>query len=68
MFQSLCRGAKTLAMADALNLVLLIAASVGSLAFGILAAYGTLRVAFAMMRPQRRPAPVKAPQEVARVL
>ncbi|MGD0941182.1 MAG: hypothetical protein ABR905_15870 [Terracidiphilus sp.] len=55
-------------MADALNLVLLIAASVGSLAFGILAAYGTLRVAFAMMRPQRRPAPVKAPQEVARVL
>ena len=55
-------------MADVLNLVLLISASVGSLAFGILAAYGTLRVAFALMRPQQRRVAVKAQQEVARVL
>jgi hypothetical protein len=55
-------------MADVLNLVLLITVSVGSLAFGILAAYGTLRVAFAMMRPQRQRVAVKAHQQVARVL
>jgi len=56
-------------MADVLNLVLLISASVGSLAFGILAAYGTLRVAFALMRrPQQLSVPVKARQEAARVL
>jgi hypothetical protein len=55
-------------MADVLNLVLLISASVGSLAFGILAAYAILRVAFALMRPQPRSATVKAQQQVARVL
>jgi hypothetical protein len=55
-------------MADVLNLVLLISASVGSLAFGILAAYGILRVAFALMRPQQQRVAVKAQQEVARVL
>jgi hypothetical protein len=55
-------------MADVLNLVLLISVSVGSLAFGILAAYGTLRVAFALMRPQQQRVSVKARQEVARVL
>ncbi len=55
-------------MADVLNLALLIAASVGSLAFGILAAYGTLRVAFALMRPQMRPTRVEAQREAARVL
>ena len=54
-------------MADVLNLVLLISASVGSLAFGILAAYGILRVAFAIMRPQPSPVQVKARREVARV-
>ena len=53
-------------MADLLNLVLLISASVGSLAFGILAAYGILRVAFAMMRLQVRPAKESARQQVAR--
>jgi hypothetical protein len=55
-------------MADVLNLVLLISTSVGSLAFGILAAYGTLRVGFALMRPQPQPATVKTQQQVARVL
>jgi len=55
-------------MADLLNLAMLICASIGSMAFGILAAYGVLRVGFALMRPQMRPATVKARQEVARVL
>jgi hypothetical protein len=55
-------------MADVLNLVMLICASVGSLAFGILAAYGILRMAFALMHPQPRPVVVKAHQEVARAL
>ena len=57
-------------MADLLNLVMLVAASAGSLAFGVLVAYGVLRVFFASMRPQERPAMVKAqPQvEAARVL
>jgi len=55
-------------MADVLNLVLLISTSVGSLAFGILAAYGTLRIGFTLMRPQQAPAPVKARQQEARVL
>jgi len=53
-------------MADVLNLVLLIAASVGSLAFGILAAYGILRVGFALMRLQPRPAAEKRPVQVVR--
>ena len=55
-------------MADLLNLVMLICASIGSLAFGILAAYGILRAAFALLRPQRHPAPVKAQPEAARGL
>jgi len=49
-------------MVDLLNLAMLIAASIGSLAFGILAAYAVLRLGFALMRPRPRPAPVKAPQ------
>ncbi|MGA2349869.1 MAG: hypothetical protein ABSF70_05490 [Terracidiphilus sp.] len=55
-------------MADVLNLMMLICASVGSIAFSILAAYGILRVSFALMRPQTRPASAKARQAVARVL
>jgi hypothetical protein len=47
-------------MADLLNLAVLVCASVGSMAFGILAAYGILRVGFALMRPQVRPVAVKA--------
>ncbi len=46
-------------MTDLVNFVMLIAASVGSLALGILAAYGVLRVGFAMMRPQRPSGVVK---------
>jgi hypothetical protein len=55
------------AMADLLNLAMLISASVGSMAFGILAAYGILRAGFALMRRQPRPAAVKTRPEVARV-
>jgi hypothetical protein len=55
-------------MADLLNLAMLICASIGSMAFGILAAYGILRAGFSLMRLQTRPAAVKARPEVARAL
>ncbi len=52
-------------MSDLLNFAMLICASVGSLAFGILAAYGILRSGFALMRPQQRPSAVKVQTEAA---
>jgi hypothetical protein len=55
-------------MTDLLNLVMLICACVGSMAFGVLAAYGILRTGFALMRPQPRPVAVKPRPQVARVL
>jgi hypothetical protein len=54
-------------MTDFVNTVMLIAASVGALAFGVLAAYGVLRVAFMLMRPQRLGGAVEAGVRVARV-
>jgi hypothetical protein len=54
-------------MTDVVNFVMLIAASVGSLAFGVLAGYGVLRVGFALMRPQREAMGVKAATRVAQV-
>jgi hypothetical protein len=54
-------------MANLLDLAMLICASMGAMAFGILAAYGILRAGFAMMRPQRHPATVKAQPQAARV-
>ncbi len=39
-------------MADGLNLVMLVCAAVGSMAFGVLTAYGIFRVGFALMRPR----------------
>jgi hypothetical protein len=55
-------------MADLLNLAMLICASVGAMAFGILAAYGVLRMGFALMRPQARPkAEMKTQPEAAQV-
>jgi hypothetical protein len=54
-------------MTDFLNLAMLLCASVGSMVFGVLAAYGILRTAFALMRPQRSKATVKVRQETARV-
>jgi hypothetical protein len=55
-------------MADLLNLVMLICATVGSMAFGVLMAYGIFRVVFALMRPRRKPVPVKAQAEAAGAL
>jgi hypothetical protein len=57
-------------MTDFLNVVMLVAASAGALAFGVLAAYGIFHVGFAMMRPRSRETAVKAqPQpETAQVL
>lgn len=49
-------------MVDALMLV---CAAVGSMAFGVLAAYGIFRVGFAMMRPRRRVVAVKTQAEGA---
>lgn len=56
-------------MTDLMNLVMLICAAVGSMAFGVLAAYWIFRIGFALMRPQR-PAPVavKVRAETASVL
>ena len=53
-------------MADFLNLAMLICASLGAMAFGILAAYAILRATFAFMRPRKSPAPVKTQTEAAR--
>lgn len=52
-------------MADVLNLAMLIGASVGSLALGVLSAYGILRAGFALMCPRPRPVVVKMRQEAA---
>jgi hypothetical protein len=54
-------------MADLLNLAMLICASIASMAFGILAAYGILRVGFALMRPQSRKVGLKQQPQAARV-
>jgi hypothetical protein len=54
-------------MTDLVNFVMLIAASIGSLALGVLAAYGVLRMGFALMRPQRKASPVEARASVAQV-
>lgn len=55
-------------MAGLFNLVMLVCAIVGSMAFGVLGAYGVFRVAFAMMRPRRQPVSVKAQAEAATIL
>jgi hypothetical protein len=56
-------------LADLFNFAMLLCAAIGSMAFGILAAYAILRMGFAFIRPHSRPAPVKPPQpEVASTL
>ena len=55
-------------MADLLNLTMLICASLGSMAFGVLAAYGIFRAGFALMRPQKRLVAVKASAKTASVV
>jgi hypothetical protein len=47
-------------MSNISDVVMLVLASIGALAFGILAAYSMLRLSFALMRPQPRPAAIKA--------
>ncbi len=54
-------------MADVLNLAMLVCASVGSMAFGILAAYGILRMGFALMRSQSLLAVAQTQPEAAPV-
>lgn len=55
-------------MSDLFNLVMLICAAVGSMAFGVLSAYGIFRVAFAIMRPRRKPVSVKPQPEAATLI
>jgi hypothetical protein len=51
---------------DLLNFTMLVCASIGSMAFGILTAYAILRAGFALIRPRPLPARVNSPQpEVA---
>ena len=53
-------------MTDFINLTMLVCAAVGSMAFGVLAAYGIFRVGFALMRPRPvAPVAVKQQPEVA---
>jgi hypothetical protein len=55
-------------MTDLFNLVMLICAILGSMAFGVLLAYALFRIGFAWMRPRRQPVPVKAQAEAAPIL
>jgi hypothetical protein len=54
-------------MANLLDFAMLILASVGALAFGILTAFALLRVVFALMRAPRRPALLKTQTQAARI-
>jgi hypothetical protein len=55
-------------MTDILNLVMLVGASAGSMAFGVLTAYGVFRMAFGLMKPQLPTVAVKARPETAGTL
>lgn len=52
-------------MADFTNLILLVGASMGAMAFGVLSAYAVLRGAFALMRPAGARPQVKRTAEAA---
>jgi hypothetical protein len=54
-------------MADLFNLVMLACAAVGSMAFGVLAAYGIFRIGFGLMRPQKPAVAVKARRETVEI-
>ena len=47
------------------DLLMLFCAAIGSMAFGVLVAYGIFRVGFAMMRPRRVTTPVKVSTQFA---
>jgi hypothetical protein len=55
-------------LADVLNFTMLVCASIGSMAFGILAAYAILRAGFYLIRPHPRPAPAEPQPEAASTL
>lgn len=55
-------------MADLLNLTMLMCAALGSMAFGVLAAYAIFRVGFALMRPQKSSPAVKTAAKTASVV
>jgi hypothetical protein len=55
------------AMTNMLNLAMLICASVGAMAFGVLAAYAILRAGFALIHPRQRPVVVEPHAEMARI-
>jgi uncharacterized protein with PQ loop repeat len=67
-FQITAKVVEEKIMADGLNLIMLILASIGAMAFSILAAYGILRAGFSLMRQQPRSTPVKPQAEAARGL
>jgi hypothetical protein len=52
-------------MSNALDLLMLVCASIGSMAFGVLLAYWIFRVGFALMKPRPEVAPVKPQTEPA---
>jgi hypothetical protein len=52
-------------MADLLNLAMLVCATIGSMAFGVLAAYAIFRTGFALMRPRRQQPAVKVRPQLA---
>jgi hypothetical protein len=54
-------------MANLLDFAMLILASLGALAFGILTAFALLRMVFALMRGPQRPALLKTQTQVARI-
>lgn len=54
-------------MTDLVNMSMLICASLGSMAFGILAAYAILRTGFSLMARQPQRAAVKVRAQMARV-
>jgi len=47
------------------DLIMLFCAAIGSMAFGVLTAYGIFRIAFAMMRPRRTVVAVKVGAQLA---
>ena len=54
-------------MTNLLDLAMLFCASIGAMAFGILAAFGVLRICFALIRLQRIETAVKPATEAARI-
>jgi hypothetical protein len=54
-------------MANLLDFAMLVLATMGALAFGVLTAFALLRVVFALMRAPQRPALLKTQPQTARV-